>query len=105
LDRFSRFFIDPLFDKNCTESELNAVDSEYKGYQQRDGRRISQVETLVENPGYMWYSFSVGNVDTLKKIPESTGLNVREALLKFYSDNYSANVMTLAVLGRGNYIV
>lgn len=25
LDRFSRFFIDPLFDESCTERELNAV--------------------------------------------------------------------------------
>lgn len=30
LDRFSQFFISPLFDSNCTEREVRAVDSESK---------------------------------------------------------------------------
>lgn len=31
LDRFSRFFIDPLFSESCTERELRAVDSGKSG--------------------------------------------------------------------------
>ncbi|KAJ1854346.1 metalloprotease [Coemansia sp. RSA 638] len=36
LDRFSRFFIDPLLLANSVDREVNAVDSEYKGNLQSD---------------------------------------------------------------------
>ena len=36
LDRFSQFFISPLFTELCTEREVNAVHSEYQGYLAQD---------------------------------------------------------------------
>ena len=36
LDRFSQFFISPLFDQSCTDREMKAVDSEYNLNIQQD---------------------------------------------------------------------
>lgn len=43
-----------------------------------------------------------GNKDTLDTIPKSKGINTRDELLKFHSQYYSSNIMSLAVLGKGN---
>ena len=42
-----------------------------------------------------------GNKVTLETRPLELGLDVREELIKFHSQHYSSNLMTLAVLGRG----
>lgn len=36
LDRFSGFFYEPLFNEDCTEREIKAVDSEHKKNLQSD---------------------------------------------------------------------
>lgn len=46
LDRFSQFFISPLFTPNATSRELNAVDSEHSKNINNDAFRIYQVHTL-----------------------------------------------------------
>ena len=43
----------------------------------------------------------LGNKLTLDTRPKEKGLSVRDELLKFHSSSYSANIMALAVLGRG----
>lgn len=42
-----------------------------------------------------------GNSTTLGSRPQELGLDVREELKKFHSAHYSANLMRLAVIGRG----
>lgn len=44
----------------------------------------------------------LGNKLTLETRPKENGVSVRDELLKFHSAFYSANIMALAVLGRGN---
>ena len=45
LDRFSQFFISPLFTETATNRELNAIDSEHAKNINNDGFRIYQVST------------------------------------------------------------
>lgn len=45
----------------------------------------------------------IGNKDTLDTIPKSKGINTRDELLKFHSKYYSSNIMSLAVLGKGEW--
>ncbi len=42
-----------------------------------------------------------GNKETLLTKPQEQGIDTRQELLKFHAKNYSANIMTLAVLGKG----
>ncbi len=104
LDRFSHFFIDPLFSESCTERELRAVDSEHKKNLQSDCWRITQVEKTQSDPGHPWHLFETGNLETLMDRPKQLGLDVRQELLKFHDTYYSANLMKLVVVGRGKKI-
>ncbi|KAG0165438.1 Insulinase (Peptidase M16) [Apophysomyces sp. BC1034] len=100
LDRFSHFFIDPLFSSSCTERELKAVDSEHKKNLQSDQWRISQIEKTLSHPSHPWRHFGTGNLETLMHTPKRLGLDIREELLKFHETYYSANLMKLSVLGQ-----
>ncbi|CAO3590985.1 unnamed protein product [Absidia cylindrospora] len=100
LDRFAHFFIDPLFSDSCTERELRAVDSEYKKNLQSDAWRVAQIEKTLTDPHHPWHKFETGNLETLMETPKRLGLDVREELLRFHNDYYSANIMRLCVLGQ-----
>jgi insulysin len=84
LDRFAQFFIAPLFDDSCTERELNAVDSEHKKNLQQDNWRLYQLEKDLSDPSHPYNKFGTGNLETLKSLPESKGLNIRNVLLDFH---------------------
>ncbi|KAJ1657332.1 metalloprotease [Dispira simplex] len=100
LDRFAQFFIAPLFNEDCTERELKAVDSEHSRNRQNDMWRAFQVERSLADPDHPFSNFGTGDINTLKTVPEREGINVREELLKFHERYYSANLMRLVVYGR-----
>ncbi|ORY83170.1 Metalloenzyme, LuxS/M16 peptidase-like protein [Protomyces lactucae-debilis] len=100
LDRFSQFFISPLFLESCKDRELLAVDSENKKNLQNDMWRAYQLEKSLSNPKHVYSKFGTGNLETLKEIPASLGHDVRDELLKFHGELYSANLMRLVILGR-----
>lgn len=96
LDRFSQFFVSPLFTAKYVEREKHAVESEYRAKYKSEGRRGLDVFREVINPEHPFARFSVGSLQTLADTPDST---VRDELLAFYRNNYSANRMTLVLLG------
>ncbi|KAI9981886.1 hypothetical protein PInf_009666 [Phytophthora infestans] len=100
LDRFAQFFIAPLFTASATEREMNAVDSESTNYLQDDSWRINQLERGLGNHQHPYHKFGVGNKKTLSVTPVEKGIDVREALLKFYQEFYSASIMKLVVYGK-----
>ncbi|KAJ3358023.1 Insulinase (Peptidase M16) [Entophlyctis luteolus] len=100
LDRFSQFFVSPLFDPSCTDREMKAVDSEHKKNLQSDSWRIYQLQKDLMDPTHPFCKFGTGNLETLKEMPESLGIDVRQILLDFYDKFYSANIMRMVVLGK-----
>lgn len=96
LDRFAQFFISPLFDPSYVDHEKNAVNAEYLAKINDDERREWDVYRSILNPDHPAANFSVGNLDTLA---DSEGHSIRDDLITFYQNNYSANLMTLVVLG------
>ncbi|CAG8442164.1 10344_t:CDS:10 [Acaulospora morrowiae] len=100
LDRFAQFFIHPLFNADCTDRELRAVDSEYKNNLLNDGWRKYQLERSLSNPNHPFSQFGIGNLESLREIPLKEGLDVREELIKHHKKYYSSNLMKLVVLGR-----
>ncbi len=95
LDRFAQFFIAPLLAADSADRERKAVDSEYKLKLQDDIRRIYQVQKETVNPAHPFSKFSVGSAETL----EDRDGPITEELVTFYRENYSANLMTLVLLG------
>lgn len=101
LDRFSQFFIAPLFNADYVDRERNAVHSEYKLKIKNDYLRALDARRQLMNPDYPGAKFSVGTLDTLKDIEakdDQTAVSLRDALVDFYNEFYSANIMTLVVL-------
>lgn len=97
LDRFAQFFIAPLFTPQYVDRERNAVHSEYQSNLQDDGRRGYEIFKAVINPRHPLAQFSVGSLDTLR---DKAAGSLRQALLAHYDRYYSANLMSLAILGR-----
>ncbi len=96
LDRFSRFFIDPLFNEGYVEREKKAVHSEYMAKLKDDYRRIHAAIRQAYNPRHPYSRFAVGNLETLADRP---GDPVRKDLIEFYRRNYSADRMALVIVG------
>lgn len=97
LDRFSQFFIAPLFDAVYVDRERNAVHSEYQAKIKDDSRRGYDVYRQTLNPKHPYAKFSVGSLVTLADRPDD---KVRDDLLAFYQQHYSSDQMALVVLGK-----
>ncbi|XP_022253443.1 insulin-degrading enzyme-like, partial [Limulus polyphemus] len=100
LDRFSQFFVGPLFTESATCREVNAVNSEHEKNLQEDVWHLDQLEKSLGNPKHDFSKFGTGNKETLEEIPKSQNIDVREELLKFHEKWYSANIMALCVIGK-----
>ncbi|KAL0491918.1 insulysin [Acrasis kona] len=96
LDRFSQFFISPLFSQDATARELRAVHSEHSKNVQEDSWRQFQFLKSSCNPEHPFHKFGTGNLSTLDPPPEQN-IDVRTELLKFHSAYYSSNIMKLVV--------
>lgn len=96
LDRFSQFFTAPLFNEEALDKERQAVDSEYKMKLNDDSRRLYQVTKELVNPDHPFAKFSVGNVETLG---DRDGQTIRQEILNFHQQQYSADLMTLTLSG------
>jgi len=100
LDRFSQFFLTPLFTESATDREVNAVNSEHEKNIPNDTWRINQIEKATADVKHDFSKFGTGNKETLDVLPKEQGVSVRDSLLEFHSTWYSSNIMGLAVLGR-----
>lgn len=97
LDRFAQFFVAPLFDAKYVDRERHAVHSEYQAKIKDDYRRGYAVTKSVMNQANSHNWFAVGSLETLADRENS---NIRDELISFYKQYYSANLMTLVVLGK-----
>ncbi|MDG1813866.1 MAG: insulinase family protein [Porticoccaceae bacterium] len=102
LDRFAPFFSSPNFDAKYVDRERNAVESEYRLKIKDDGRRQWDVLQEQLDPDHPMAKFTVGNLQTLANRKGAEGRPVREDLIDFYNQYYSANLMKLVVLGKEN---
>ncbi|KAH7661783.1 insulysin protein [Dioscorea alata] len=100
LDRFGQFFIRPLMSPDATQREIKAVDSENQKNMLSDAWRMGQLQKHICSEDHPFHKFSTGNWDTLEVVPKAKGLDTRLELIKFYKENYSANIMHLVVYGK-----
>ncbi len=92
IDRLAQFFISPLFTEQYTEREINAVHSEHQKNLESDSRRKWQVQRSFYSEDHPANTFATGSLETLQEIR-------REELLDFHQNQYSANRMSLTLLG------
>lgn len=96
LDRFSQFFIAPLFNPEYVQREVNAVHSEYQLQAREDGWRIFMAQKQALNPEHPAARFNIGSLETLGDRPEAS---LRDSLIDFYEQHYSADRMGLVIIG------
>lgn len=97
LNRFSRFFVSPLFNADRLESERQVVHSEYVARMRDESRRHNSVLGELLNPEHPVTNFSVGNQQTLADRPEDEP-SLRERVIDFYEQHYGPGVMQLTVV-------
>lgn len=91
LDRFSNFFIEPLFNPSGVARELQAIDQEYAQNVENDDIREYYIHKELTIPDHPNHAFSMGNAESLRKVSQDT-------LKKWYHEHYSANRMRLVVI-------
>ena len=101
LDRFSQFFISPVFSENCKDREIRAIESEFKLRLNDDYRRLFQLSKSLCSRDHPYSRFGSGNLKSLEETPAKEGVDVRADLMAFYHKYYSANIMKLCIVGRG----
>ncbi|KZT61593.1 hypothetical protein CALCODRAFT_491143 [Calocera cornea HHB12733] len=99
LERFAPFFHSPLFSKDATMKEIQAVDSEHKKNLQTDGWRLFQLSKSLARPGHVWTKFGSGNAVSLGANVNG-GLDARDKLIRWWEQSYGAERMGLCVYGR-----
>jgi len=92
MDVFSRFFIDPLFNKDSVNREISAVNSEHEKNITDDNWRQFQLIKNVAIKSNPYNTFPTGNLNTLKK----DGL--RERMIKFWQDNYISENINICII-------
>lgn len=90
LDRFSQFFIAPLFNPSGVEREMHAVHQEYSNHIEDDDWRQLQIVKALATPDHPFSHFDVGSLDTLKGVTQ-------ENLQQWFYEHYSAHHMHLIV--------
>ncbi|WP_127346826.1 insulinase family protein [Pseudidiomarina mangrovi] len=96
LDRFTRFFYQPLFAEQWVRHELQAIESEFRLKQRDELRRLYQVHKATANPLHPFSKFSVGNLATLKT---GSTAALRDQLMAFFQTWYRPDRMTLVLAG------
>ena len=94
LDRFSKFFICPLFTESCSEREINAVNSEHEKNIMQDIWRQMQLFRSTSKEGHIYNRFGTGTKETLGQP------TIRKDLLEFHEKFYSANIMKAVICGK-----
>lgn len=93
LEIFSHFFISPLLLQSSIDKEINSIESEYNNnYLVDSTREHALLKEVMDNQQHPFYNFGVGSNNILHKP------NIRNELIKFFNQFYSANLMKLVVM-------
>ena len=96
MDIFSRFFIDPLFNEDAVQREINAVNSEHQKNINDDYWREYQIIKNLANKDNKWNTFATGSNKTMNKD------TIREAMIEFYNQFYVSENISVCIVSNIN---
>lgn len=99
VDRFSRFFTEPTLTRDCTEREINAVDSEFQAGHTQPWWRMVGILDMSANPEHPFH-VACGNNKVLMDEPKARGIDLYDEMKNLYDSCYSANGMTICIIGK-----
>jgi len=83
IDIFSRFFIDPLFNINSINKEMNAVNNEHLKNVHNDMWILEYFINFIYDKKSNLNKFGTGSIETLNKP------NIRDVMIEFYNKYYT----------------
>lgn len=86
MDRFSQFFVSPLFSESGVKREKNAIHNEFALNIERESRRFYFVLDSLSPESHPQHRFKIGNLDSLA---HTTSQDLR----KWYEKHYSSHLM------------
>lgn len=92
MDVFSRFFIDPLFNPDAVNREINAVNNEHLKNINSDGWRQYQVLKNIARKEGEYNTFPTGSLESLKKD------NLREKMIEFWEKYYVSKNISITMI-------
>jgi len=92
MDIFSRFFIDPLFNENSVQREINAVNSEHDKNINDDKWRINQVIRNLANQDNNYNTFATGSNKTMNN------KTIRSKMIEFYNKYYVSENISICIV-------
>ena len=98
LDMFASCFISPLFKRNATNRELEAIDSEFNLASTNDDVRAQQLFSSFAQSNHVLTKFSWGNHQSLKTVPKEKGIDMEVMLRSFHRTHYTPANMKLVVV-------
>ena len=100
LQHFAEFFTMPLLSPKYEAREVNVVDAEHTKNLRTDAWREVQLLRSTSNPHHPYHKFGTGNRETLQQLPAQSGINVTQALRNHFLQYYTADKMSVVVVGR-----
>jgi len=91
LDRFSHFFIDPIFSPSTIQREKNAIHHEFEDHIENDTIKVWRVLKETGNPHHPNAVFSCGNLQSLSEVSQ-------KEIKQWFSTHYGAPQMHLVVV-------
>jgi insulysin len=92
MDIFSRFFIDPLFNEDAVQREINAVNSEHQKNINDDHWRIFQIIKNIAKKENKFNTFATGSNKTMDKN------SIRNAMIDFYENFYVSENLSISIV-------
>lgn len=96
IDIFSRFFIDPLFDNDAVNKELNAINNEHLKNINDDGWIKHQFTFDIANENSCINTFGTGSKNTLNHS------DIRDKMVEFYNNHYTTDNISICIASSKN---
>ncbi|XP_022701576.1 nardilysin-like [Varroa jacobsoni] len=97
LDRLANLFIEPKFNKEAIEREINALESEFQLRKSSDAFRLVELLSHLVGKDHPMGLFRWGNTHTLVTKPCERNVDVSNALRSFFKRHYLPDRMSLCV--------
>ncbi|CAH8387996.1 unnamed protein product [Eruca vesicaria subsp. sativa] len=97
LERFCEQFISPLFQEDCLEAEITAIEHEFELDRQNDMSMLDQLKGHTASAGHPFKRFTWGNRESLSKVKK---VELIELLWNLFNKHFVGSSMCLVVLGK-----
>ncbi|CAG7724486.1 unnamed protein product [Allacma fusca] len=99
LRQFAKFFLAHCFTEEDMEQSISSINQEFEKVLVLDEERRNRIDAALCKISHPYHKFDCGSTLSLWTRPKSTSSKLRDQVMKFLQEYYSANLMHLVILG------